>query len=413
MSYKKQIVGGITTFLTASYILAVVPSVLSTTGMDKLSAFYALIIVSVVGTCIMSKMSDYPILVAPSLGTLSYFAYVVSNKMGLGWHVALTIVFLSGLLFILLTVSRFREMLVMSIPSCIKHALTVGIGFFIGFIALKNVGMVIYDKYTLVTIGNLYSLKIGLFLLCFAFIVYLRAREITGAMLIGMISVMFIGYMLGIVQISGIASLPNFSLKGFADFDFHGVFNTSALTATLTFFIIALFDSTGTLISLDGMINKKTDYKRLNKALLAESITTTFSGLIGSSATGPFVESASGIKAGASNKIGGYTIAICFAFAIFFAPLFLSIPNFVTSAAMLYVAVIMFSDIRNIHWNNESECIPAALTIIFIPLTFSVVNGVAIGLISFIVIKISSKNYKDIPFFLYIVAIILIIFFLI
>jgi adenine/guanine/hypoxanthine permease len=410
----RECLAGLTTFLTMAYICLLVPSILGEVGMPASAVFVSTCLVTALGCFLMAGIANYPIAIAPSMGLLAYFAYVVVKTLGFSWHQALAAVLIAGAVFLVLTIFKIRQWIIESIPYSLSMAIAVGIGLFIGFIALREAGIIVNDQNTLVTLGDLRSHTVLLSLAGFCVIAVLDFKNIPGAIILGMFGVSLCGYFLGDVDFSGIISLPPSVAPIFNQIDFQGVFNHQGIIVIFTFFLVALFDSTGTLLGVlhqAGMFNNIKRNKRIPKALLAESITATVGAVMGVPTTSPYIESAAGIQAGGRTGLTAVMVGICFLACLFFSPLALAIPSYATAPALLFVACLMIRGMMAIDWNDLTEGIPAAITIIMIPFTFSIANGIGFGFISYVVIKILSGKFQNISFFLVFLAAVFCVYF--
>ncbi|MDF2529919.1 MAG: Xanthine/uracil/thiamine/ascorbate permease family protein [Gammaproteobacteria bacterium] len=397
-NFKTEIIAGLTTFFTMAYIVVIAPSMLSQTGMNYGSAFVATCLVSAFASFLAGTFSNLPIALAPGLGLLSYFSYVVVGQLGYSWQAALGAVLISGLVFFLITVTKLRQYILAAIPRSLGCSIAAGVGFFIGFIALKNVGLIVQNTHTLITLGPINNAEIALFFLGFFIIATLDAHKVPGSIIIGMILVSLLGRLFHVSEFNHFFALPPSMKDSFLAFDVHSLFNWASLPIIFTFIIVALFDSTGTLIGLSFHLDRPEEDLKLsiNRALLAESIATTASSMIGLSTVCPFVESASGIKAGGRTGFTAWVVAGLFLLAIFLSPLAASVPVFASSAALFYVACIMVKPFAQVNWEDVAEYIPAVITLLSIPLTFSIADGVGLGVICYVTLKTAMGNYRDV-----------------
>lgn len=394
-----EIVAGISTFVTMAYIVIIAPQILHASGMNEGAAFVATALVTAFGCILLGLVSNMPIALAPGLGLLSYFGYVVTAQLGYTWQAGIAAVAIAGVVFFFLTITPIRRWILMSIPDSLGKSIAGGIGFFIGFIALKNVGVIIHNADTLVALGNLVNVKTGLFFLGFIIIAILEGRKVPGSILIGMIVVSVIGWVFKVVPFHGVFSLPPSIAPSFWQANFHAILNVHAIPVVFTFLIVALFDSTGTIIGLSHHMDVKRDkalYKKMNKALLAESCATLVASTVGVTTTSPFVESAAGIRAGGKTGITAITVGVLFLCLLFFAPVATSIPAYATSAALFYVACLMVKPFASVDWEHSNEYIPATITLLAIPLTFSIADGVGLGLLCYLVLTVAAGKWKQI-----------------
>jgi AGZA family xanthine/uracil permease-like MFS transporter len=411
---KTEILAGITTFLTMSYILAVNPAILSETGMDKGALFTTTAIVSIISTLIMAFLAKLPFALAPGMGLNAFFAYTVCLMMGYSWQFALTAVFLEGILFIILTVSNLREKIVDAIPASLRSAIGGGIGLFIAFIGLKSGGIITSNPATFVELGDITS---GIGLLSVIGIVLTAVMvilNVKGALLIGILGTAIIGVPMGITHYEGIASVPPSISPIFFQFetDLSKILSVDMLVVVFTFLFIDIFDAIGTLISVatkGNMLDEKGRVKNMNQAFMADAVGTTLGAIFGSSTVVVYVESASGVTQGGRSGLTAFVVALCFVIALFFAPLFLSIPGSATCPVLVIVGLFMLSSVLNINWDDYSESIPAFICLLFIPFTYSISDGILLSMISYVVLNLLSGKYKKLTPGMYILAVLFIL----
>ncbi|MDF2939473.1 MAG: guanine permease [Gammaproteobacteria bacterium] len=413
-SIKNETIAGFTTFFTMAYIVIIAPSMLAGAGMDYGSAFVGTCLICAFASFLSGLFSNLPVALAPGLGLLSYFSYVVVGKLGYSWQAALGAVFIAGLVFFLITITRLRQYILLAIPRSLGCAIAAGVGFFIGFIALKNVGVIVQSSHTLVMLGKINTISIALFFLGFFIIATLDSRKIPGAIIIGMIVVSLLGRLLAVSHFAGIFAMPPSLKMSFLALDIHPLLNLASLPVIFTFILVALFDSTGTLIGLSFHLEREPGELKqgINRALLAESVATTASSLIGLSTVCPFVESASGIKAGGKTGLTAWVVSGLFLLLMFLSPLAASIPVFASSAALFYVACIMVKPFAEVNWEDAAEYIPAVITLLSIPLTFSIADGVGLGVICYVTLQSAKGQYKKVHFVMWLLALIFIAYFL-
>lgn len=398
MTVKKEVIGGITTFLTMAYILAVNPSILGDAGMDKGAVFTASVISAALATIVMALYAKLPFALAPGMGLNAFFAYTIVLTMGYSWQFALTAVFIEGLIFILLTITGLRQKIVDSMPLVLRRAISPGIGFFIAFIALKNGGIVASSPSTYVVLGNLHDPAVLLACFGILFTSVLLIRNITGALLIGIVITALIGIPLGVTQLSGIVDVPPSLAPVFMQFDWSSIASLDMAVCVLTFLFIDMFDTIGTLIGVSnraGMVDEEGNVPRLKQAFMADSIGTTIGAILGTSTVTTYVESASGVNAGGRSGLTSLTTAGCFLLSLFLAPLFLAIPSQATAPALFLVGVMMIVDIRKIHFENYIDAIPCFVTISFMPLTYSISDGILLGLITYVLLRLCCGRYRE------------------
>jgi AGZA family xanthine/uracil permease-like MFS transporter len=413
-SIRTEIVAGITTFLTMSYILAVNPEILSATGMSKEAVFTATALSSAVATFLMATLAKLPIALAPAMGVNAFFAFTLVMGMGLSWQTALAAVFIEGIIFILITVFNIREAIVKSIPLSLRYAISAGIGMFIAFIGLKNAGIIITNESTLVMLGKFTPVS----MLAIAGILIsgiLMKLHVKGALFYGIIICTVIGIPLGVTKIPEnftLVSMPHSLEPTFWKFDFSQMWSLDMLIVVFVLVFMDLFDTIGTLIGVTtkaGLMDKDGNVPHMKEALLSDAIGTVFGSICGTSTVGSYVESASGVSEGGRTGLTSLTVSVLLLLALFFAPLFLLIPGAATTGALFIVGVLMISNIPNIDLNDMSEALPAFTTIIMMVLTYSIADGIVLGMLSYVVIKVFTGQYKKVSLTMYILAVLFIL----
>ena len=409
---KTEIIAGITTFLTMSYILAVNPSMFSELSMPGGAVFTSTALAAIIGCVAMAFIGKLPFGLAPGMGLNAFFVYSVCLGMGYPWQFALTAVLIEGLIFIILTITNVREAIVNAIPASLRNAIGAGIGLFIAFIGLSSAGIVVSDPSTLVTLGDITS---GSALLAFIGIIitgFLYVKNVPGAILLGIIITMIIGIPMGVTQFQGVFSHPESIKPIFMQFQFDKLWSLDMLSVVFTFLFIDMFDTVGTLIGVctkANMVDEKGNIKRLKHAFMADSIATTAGAMLGTSTTTTYVESAAGVAQGGRSGLTALVVAGCFAIALFFSPLFLSIPSAATAPALVLVGLMMMEPVTKIKFDDFSESIPAFICIIVMPLTYSISNGILIGMITYVLMNMICGNFKKITPVMYILAVIFIL----
>lgn len=412
---KTEIVAGITTFMTMAYILIVNPDILSATGMDKGALFTATAVSAAIATIIMAFLSNYPIALASGMGLNAYFAYVVVGDMGYSWQVALTAILIEGIIFILITLFRFRESIINSIPQNVKYGITVGIGLFITFIGLQNAGIVV-DGATLVTLGNLKSLTVILTIIGVLATVFMVYKKVKGALLWGILGT----YVLGIIcQLTGlyvvnpdanmfsliperIVSLPPSLSPTFLKFDFPGALALGAefLVVMFAFLFVDLFDTVGTLIGVGSkanLLDKEGKLPKAKQALLADAVGTVAGACLGTSTVTSYVESAAGVAEGGRTGLTSLTTGILLLVSLIFAPVLTIIPSFATAPALIVVGVFMISVVSKIDFTSDfTEAFPAFMSMIVMPLAYSIADGIMFGIMSWFILKVLAGKFKQI-----------------
>ena len=410
---RKEVVAGITTFLTMSYILAVNPTMFSQLdGMPGGAIFTSTALAAIIGCLAMAFWGKLPFGLAPGMGLNAFFVYSVCLGMGYSWQFALTAVLLEGVIFIILTLTNVREAIVNAIPLSLRNAIGAGIGLFIAFIGLSSAGVVVNNDATLVGLGDITSGSALLALIGLVITGFMYARNIPGAILIGILITMFIGIPMGVTEFKGILSHPETIEPIFCKFQFDQILSLDMLVVVFTFLFIDMFDTVGTLVGVctkANMVDEKGNIKRIKEAFMADSIATTAGAILGTSTTTTYVESAAGVAQGGRSGLTAFTVAACFAVALFFSPLFLSIPSAATAPALIIVGLLMLEPIVKVPFNDFSESIPAFVCIIMMPLTYSISNGILLGMIAYVLMNLVCGNYKKITPAMYILAVLFIL----
>lgn len=417
---KTEVLAGITTFMTMAYILAVNPDILSAAGMDKGAVFTATALSALIATLVMALYAKLPFALAPGMGLNAFFAFTVVLGMGHSWQFALTAVFIEGLIFILLTAFNIREMIVNSIPMNMKHAISVGIGLFIAFIGLKNAGVIVSSPATFVALGDITNLTenggAAVALVTLVITGVLLALRVKGALLLGIIIGAIIGIPFGITHLPASFDLMPPSLSPiFAKFEWTQIFTLDMLLVVFTFLFVDMFDTVGTLIGVSSkanMLDKEGRVPRVKQALMADAVGTTFGAILGTSTVTTYVESAAGVSEGGRTGLTSLTTAGLFLLAIFLSPLFLMIPGAATAPALILVGAMMMSPVKNIDFDDFTESIPAFLTIVMMPLTYSISEGILFGVLSFVLLKVLTGKFKDISIVTVVLAILFLLKFL-
>lgn len=409
---RTEVIAGITTFLTMAYILAVNPSILSATGMDQNALFTATALAAVIGTLVMALVAKLPFALAPGMGLNAFFAFAVVLGMGHTWQFALTAVLIEGVIFILLTLFNVREAIVNAIPQSVKYAIGAGIGLFIAFIGLQNAGIVVNHDATLVTLGDITSGTALLGVIGIVITSFLVVKKVKGDLLIGILLTALIGIPLGITQVGGFMSTPPSLEPIFFKFEFDQILSFDMLIVVFTFLFVDLFDTLGTLVGVSTkakMLDEKGNIPNIKKAFMADAIGTTAGAILGTSTVTTYVESAAGVSEGGRTGLTALVTAICFALALFFAPIFLAIPGAATAPALVLVGLYMLSPIKEIDFNKLADAIPAFICIIAIPLTYSIAEGITLGVLSYVLINLLAGKFKAINIGMYILAILFIL----
>ena len=403
---KTELVAGLTTFLTMAYIMFVNPAILADAGMPRDAVFVATCLAAAIGTLVMALYANYPIALAPGMGLNAYFAYFVVGHLHFTWQAALGAVFISGCLFVAVTLLRVREMIVNGIPRSIRMAITAGIGLFLAIISLKNCGIVAASPATYVTLGDLHQAPAVLAIVGFFLIVALDRLKVKGAILIGILAVTVLGFFFAGNKYGGVFSAPPAIDATLFKLDIRGALSAGILDVVLVFFLVELFDATGTLMGVAGRAGLLADGKmeRLNKALLADSTAIVAGSLLGTSSTTAYIESAAGVQAGGRTGLTALTVAALFLACLCIAPLAGAVPAYATAPALFYVSCLMLRDLMHVDWEDTTESVPAVVTSLMMPFTYSIANGIAFGFISYAGLKLLCGRMKEVPLVVWIIA---------
>ena len=412
---RTEILAGITTFLTMSYILAVNPDIFSAIKDNPMPAgavFTATALAAIIGCVAMAFIGKLPFGLAPGMGLNAFFVFTVCNAMGYSWQFALTAVFIEGIIFIILTVTNLRTAIVNAIPANLRYAIGCGIGLFIAFVGLQKGGVIVDDGATLVNLGNITSgaallTIIGLFITGF-----LYAKNVRGALLLGILVTTLIGIPMGVTDFKGVVSTPESIAPIFCQFEWGNIFTLDMLVVVFTFLFIDIFDTIGTLIGVctkANLIDKDGIIYRITPAFMADAIATTAGAMLGTSTTTTYVESAAGVDQGGRSGLTAFAVACCFAVTLFFSPLFLSIPSSATAPVLILVGLMMIEPIKKIPFNEFTESIPAFICIIMMPLTYSISHGILLGMISYVAINMLCGKFKNITIMMYILAVLFVL----
>jgi AGZA family xanthine/uracil permease-like MFS transporter len=414
-SVRTEVLAGLTTFLTMAYIIFVNPSILGDAGMPKGAVFVATCLIAALGTAIMGLYANYPIALAPGMGLNAYFAYVVVLGMGFTWQVALGAVFISGCLFLVVTLTGLRELIIRGIPQSLRSAIAVGIGLFLALIALKSAGIVAASKATYITLGDLHQPSVVLATLGFFIIVALDRLKVRGAILIGILAVTVASFFFAGNKFGGVFSAPPSIAPTFLQLDIKGALSVGILNVVLVFFLVELFDATGTLMGVAKraglLVPGKMD--RMNKALLADSGAIFAGSLLGTSSTTAYIESASGVQAGGRTGLTAVTVALLFLACLFIAPLAGSVPAYATAPALFFVACLMLRELTELDWDDTTEVVPAAVTALAMPFTYSIANGLAFGFITYAVLKATTGRAREVHWMVWLIAAVFLIKFIV
>ena len=392
-----ELLAGLTTFLTMAYIIFVNPAILGDAGVPKGAVFVATCLIAALGSLIMGLYANYPIAMAPGMGLNAYFAYVVVLGMGLKWQVALGAVFISGCLFLLVTAFRLRELIIRGIPDSLRIGITVGIGMFLAIIALKSAGIVAPSKATYVTLGDLHQPSVVLAVVGFFAIVVLDRLKVRGAILIGILLATVLSFFVAGNHFAGVVDMPPSIAPTLLQLDIRGALGVGLFNVVLVFFLVELFDATGTLLAVVKRAGLLTEGRmdRMNKALLADSAAIFAGSLLGTSSTTAYIESASGVQAGGRTGLTAVAVAGLFLACLFISPLAGAVPPYATAPALFYVATLMLRELTELDWDETTEAVPATVTALAMPLTYSIANGLAFGFITYAVLKLCTGKWRE------------------
>jgi AGZA family xanthine/uracil permease-like MFS transporter len=408
---RTEVVAGITTFLTMAYIIFVNPAILGDAGVPKDAVFVATCLAAALGTIIMGLYANYPIGMAPGMGLNAYFAYAVVLGMGVPWQAALGAVFISGCLFIIVSLFKVREHIVNGIPHSLRVAITVGLGLFLALIAMKSAGLVVANPETLVRVGDVHNPHTIMAIFGFLLIVTLDRLKVPGALLIGIVAVTLLSFFFGGNTFHGFVSLPPSISPTLFQLDLNGALHMGLFNVVLVFFLVELFDATGTLMGVASraglLVNGR--MQRLNKALLADSCAIVAGSMLGTSSTTAYLESAAGVQAGGRTGLTALVVAGLFLAALFFAPIAGVVPAYATAPALLFVACLMLRDLVDVDWSDTTESVPAAITALVIPFTYSIAHGIAFGFITYAGLKLLTGQARQVKPVVWIIAIVFLI----
>lgn len=395
---RTEIVAGATTFFAMSYIIFVNPQILADAGMDRGAVFVATCLACALGSLIMGLWANLPIAIAPGMGLNAYFTYGVVIGMGVPWQTALGAVFLSGVLFVILSLTPVREWIINAIPQTLKVAISAGVGLFLIIIGLRSMGVVVDNAATLVGLGKLATVPVLLGALCFIMIGVLEARRIPGSIIISILLVSAVGVVLGVSQFSGIVSPPPDISPTFLQLDLAGAFTLGLVVVVLSLLFVDLFDTAGTLVGVSqraGLIDANGKLPGMQRALLADSVANVFGGLVGTSSNTCYVESAAGVRAGGRTGLTAVVVSLFFLAALFFAPLASAIQPYATGPALVFVGCVMLAGLAEVDWEDVTAFVPAAITAAAMPLTYSIASGIGLGFIAYTALKLLSGRWRE------------------
>ena len=398
-SIKQEFLAGFTTFVTMAYIIFVNPQMMASSGMDQGASFVGTCIAAAIACFAMGIYSNWPVGLAPGMGLNAFFTYTVVGEMGYSWEVALGAVFLAGILFVIMSITPLRKWMLDSIPLNLRIAMGSGVGLFIGFIGLKSGGIIVSNNATFLSLGNFLEIETLLSGLGFLLIAILAVRNVSGAIIIGVLSVTLLGVVLNLVQFQGFVAYPPDISPIFMQLDILGALDLAMISVIMSFLFVNLFDTAGTLMGVATrakLIDESGEVVNLERALKADSSSSVIGSFLGCAPVTSYVESSAGVEAGGRTGLTAVFVGVFFLVAIFFSPLAAIVPAYATAGALIYVAILMLSGMEKLDWTNFTELLPALIIIIMIPLTFSIANGIALGFISYVVMKISTGDLRNV-----------------
>jgi len=396
---RKELLAGFTTFITMAYIIFVNPQMMAASGMDQGAIFVGTCLAAAIACFVMGIFANWPVGLAPGMGLNAFFTYTVVGEMGYSWEVALGAVFIAGILFFIMSITRLRSWMISSIPFNLRIAMGAGVGLFIGLIGLKNGGIIVSNQATLLSLGSFSNIETLLAAIGFLAISILSVRKIPGAIIIGILITTFIGLFLGLIEFNGLVSLPPEIAPTFMKLDILGALNIGMITVIMSFLFVNLFDTTGTLLGVAtraNLVNENGQISDLDKALKADSSASIFGTFFGCSPVTSYVESSAGVEAGGRTGLTAIFVGILFLFSMFLSPLASIIPPYATAGALIYVAILMLGGMEKLNWSNATELLPALVIIVMIPLTFSIADGIALGFLTYTALKFFSGKYNEV-----------------
>ena len=396
---KKELLAGFTTFITMAYIIFVNPQMMAASGMDQGAIFVGTCLAAAIACFVMGIFANWPVGLAPGMGLNAFFTYTVVGEMGYSWEIALGAVFIAGILFFIMSITKLRSWMISSIPFNLRIAMGAGVGLFIGLIGLKNGGIIVSNQATLLSLGSFSNIETLLAAIGFLAISILSVRKIPGAIIIGILITTFIGLFLGLIEFNGLVSLPPEIAPTFMKLDILGALNIGMITIIMSFLFVNLFDTTGTLLGVAtraNLVNENGQISDLDKALKADSSASIFGTFFGCSPVTSYVESSAGVEAGGRTGLTAIFVGILFLLAMFLSPLASIIPPYATAGALIYVAILMLGGMEKLNWSNATELLPALVIIVMIPLTFSIADGIALGFLTYTALKFFSGKYNEV-----------------
>ena len=396
---NRELMAGLTTFITMAYIIFVNPQLMASSGMDQGASFVGTCLAAALACLVMGIFANWPVGLAPGMGLNAFFTFTVVGEMGYSWQVALGAVMIAGVLFFLMSVTPLRRWMLDSIPLNLRIAMGSGVGLFIGFIGLKSGGIIVANGATFVSMGDLTNPETLMAALGFILIAGLSVRNVPGAIIIGVLTITLLALGLGFVEYQGLVAYPPDVSSTFLQLDILGALDVAMVAVIASFLFVNLFDTAGTLLGVANranLVDNQGRVKNLDKALKADSSSSIFGALLGCAPVTSYVESSAGVEAGGRTGLTAVAVGIFFLLAILFSPLALMVPAYATAGALIYVAILMLGGMEKLNWGDATELLPALIIIVMIPLTFSIANGIALGFLSFIILKIASGNMRNI-----------------
>lgn len=396
---RAELIAGATTFVTMAYIIFVNPQMMASAGMDPQASFVATCLASALACYLMGFYANWPVGLAPGMGLNAFFTYTVVADMGYSWQVALGAVFLAGVLFVIMSVTRIRRWMLESIPLDLRVAMAAGVGLFVGFIGLKSGGIIVASDATFITLGDLTRTGPALACLGFVLIAILSIRQVHGAIILGILAITLLGLLSGEVQYSGLVAAPPSIAPTFMQLDITGALDVAMTSVIIAFLFVNLFDTAGTLLGVAtraNLVDADGNIENMDRALKADSTSSVLGAFLGCAPVTSYVESAAGVAAGGRTGLTAVTVGTLFLVSIFFAPLASMVPAFATAGALVYVAMLMLTGMQGLEWEDPTEVVPALITIVMIPLSFSIANGIAVGFVSYVAIKLCTGRRADV-----------------
>jgi AGZA family xanthine/uracil permease-like MFS transporter len=404
-----EVLAGLTTFITMAYIIFVNPQMMASAGMDLGASFAATCLAAALACVFMGLYANWPVGLAPGMGLNAFFTYTVVGEMGYSWQVALGAVFIAGILFVIMSVTRLRAWMLNSIPKDLRVAMGAGVGLFVGFIGLKSGGLITENPATLLSLGDLTQPEPLMAALGFILIAGLSVRQVPGAIMLGVLAITVLGVLTGMVEYQGLVAAPPSIAPTLMQLDIVGAFEVGMVSVIIAILFVNLFDTAGTLLGVAtraNLVTEQGEIQNMDKALQADSSSSVVGALFGCAPVTSYVESAAGVAAGGRTGLTAVTVGILFLLAMFFSPLAGMVPAYATAGALIYVALLMMSGMQGLDYEDATELIPSLLTIIMIPLTFSIANGIAVGFISYVAIKVIAGRFSEVSFGAWFLAVI-------